>query len=311
MKNKKIAFLFLTLSDPNFPDIWDKYFKGNEDKYSIYIHPKNPNQVEWRRECIIKNLVNTEWGMITRAYIELFKAAFVNADNFMFITVSESCVPIVSFDILYKNLLKNNKSIIKFEYIKRYNEEVRIDQFIQKLNKTKISPPKIFIKHYARFCLNKYDASRLLNKASNGDLDFFYKMPIGDEFFLSSIYPFNLKRVENRAITEDNWIFTQIQLKKIKENAYKFLNEGKQKEYDILKKEYNIVAGHPKVINDTREELREIMESKAFFYRKFKKTSNIKKYWEKIIRIKDKQKMDYNDNKKIKIMTYKIILPSK
>ena len=44
---------------------------------------------------------------------------FVNADNFMFITVSESCVPIVSFDILYKNLLKNNKSIIKFEYIKR------------------------------------------------------------------------------------------------------------------------------------------------------------------------------------------------
>jgi len=45
MKNKKIAFLFLTLSNPNFPDIWDKYFKGNEDKYSIYIHPKNPNEV--------------------------------------------------------------------------------------------------------------------------------------------------------------------------------------------------------------------------------------------------------------------------
>ena len=176
MKNKKIAFLFLTLSDPNFPDIWDKYFKSNEDKYSIYIHPKNPNQVEWRRESIIKNLVNTEWGMITRAYIELFKAAFVNADNFMFITVSESCVPIVSFDILYKNLVKNNKSIIKFDYIKRYNEEVRIDQFITTVNRTKISLPKIFIKHYARFCLNKYDASRLLNKASNGDLDFFYKI---------------------------------------------------------------------------------------------------------------------------------------
>jgi hypothetical protein len=84
-----------------------------------------------------------------------------------------------------------------------------------------------------------------------------------------------------------------------------------QKEYNILKKEYNIIAGHPKVINDTSEELREIMESKAFFYRKFKKTSNIKKYWEKIIRIKDKQKMDYNDDRKLKIMTYEIISSSK
>ena len=96
-----------------------------------------------------------------------------------------------------------------------------------------------------------------------------------------------------------------MKLKKIKEDAYKFLNEGKKKEYNNLRKEYNIVAGHPKIINDTQEELPEIIDSKSFFYRKFKKTSNIKKYWKKIITIKDKQKIVSNNSRKI--MTYEII----
>jgi hypothetical protein len=37
---KKIAFLFLTLNDVNFPKIWNEYFKGHENQYTIYIHPK-------------------------------------------------------------------------------------------------------------------------------------------------------------------------------------------------------------------------------------------------------------------------------
>ncbi len=37
---KKIAFLFLVLDNPNFPKLWDSYFKGHTDKYTIYIHPK-------------------------------------------------------------------------------------------------------------------------------------------------------------------------------------------------------------------------------------------------------------------------------
>ena len=35
--NGKIAFLFLLIDNPNFPDIWDKYFKGNEDKINALI----------------------------------------------------------------------------------------------------------------------------------------------------------------------------------------------------------------------------------------------------------------------------------
>ena len=79
---KKIAFLFLTLDNVNFPKIWDEYFKGHENKYNIYIHPKYPEKVFWHKENIIKNLKETAWGFITKAYIELMKAALEDKDNF-------------------------------------------------------------------------------------------------------------------------------------------------------------------------------------------------------------------------------------
>jgi hypothetical protein len=99
---KKIAFLFLVLDNPNFPKIWDKYFRGHKDKYEIYIHPKYPDKVTWKKRSVIKNLQETGWGFITRAYIELLKEAFKDPDNYKFVTISESCIPIQSFDDFYK-----------------------------------------------------------------------------------------------------------------------------------------------------------------------------------------------------------------
>ena len=82
---KKIAFLFLTLDNPNFPKIWNSYFRGHKDKYSIYIHPKFPEKVTWKKKDIIHNLHETAWGFITRSYIELLKEAFKDSDNYKFI----------------------------------------------------------------------------------------------------------------------------------------------------------------------------------------------------------------------------------
>ena len=52
MMTKKIAFLFLTLENPNFPKIWDKYFRSHKDKYSIYIHPKYPELLTCKKKNI-------------------------------------------------------------------------------------------------------------------------------------------------------------------------------------------------------------------------------------------------------------------
>jgi predicted O-methyltransferase YrrM len=46
---KKIAFLFLTIENPNFTKVWDYYFKDNQDKINIYIHPKYPDKITWHK----------------------------------------------------------------------------------------------------------------------------------------------------------------------------------------------------------------------------------------------------------------------
>ena len=104
---KKIAFLFITIGDVNFPKIWDDYFKDNNDKYNIYIHPKYPEKVTWNKDKIIQNLQETSWGFIVKAYIELFKSALQDKDNYKFITISESCLPIQSFDQFYTNVIND------------------------------------------------------------------------------------------------------------------------------------------------------------------------------------------------------------
>ena len=98
---KKIAFLFLILDNPNFPKIWNSYFRNNKNKYSIYIHPKFPEKTVWKKKNIIQNLHETSWGFITEAYLELLKEAYKDPNNYKFITISESCVPIQSFDKFY------------------------------------------------------------------------------------------------------------------------------------------------------------------------------------------------------------------
>ena len=65
---KKIAFLFLTLDNPNFPKIWNKYFRNHKDKYNIYIHPKYSDKLTWKKKCMIKNLKETSWDRKTKSY---------------------------------------------------------------------------------------------------------------------------------------------------------------------------------------------------------------------------------------------------
>ena len=73
----KIAFLFLTINNINSYDIWMKYLKGNEDRYSIYVHPKYPEKVtqELIKKNIIKENTETGWGTIgaVRANLLLLK----------------------------------------------------------------------------------------------------------------------------------------------------------------------------------------------------------------------------------------------
>ena len=281
---KKIAFLFLTLENPNFPKIWNKYFRCNKDKYTIYIHPKYPEKVTWKKKYIIKNLQETSWGYITKALIELLKEAYKDHDNYKFVTISESCVPIQSFDNFYNNAILDPRSWIKKMNITKYNYEERINKTIH-VSSNKIIP-EYFLKNYARFCLNRTHVMLLLQKSE--ELKFFHNMHVGDEFFLSVLYP--LKNVRDFAITYDDWEYVNIKIKEIKDKI-RSLYEIQEKNHinkskEILKEKeiFNNIAKNPKTIINVEDDLEKIKNCDSYFYRKFAKNSNIEKYWNIIIK---------------------------
>jgi hypothetical protein len=272
---KKIAFLFLTLDDPNFPKIWNSYFRGHVGKYSIYIHPKYYDKVTWKKKNVIGELKETEWGFITRAYIELLKKAYEDKDNYKFVTISESCIPIKSFDRFYEDCMGDERSWIKSMKMGPYNYEGRLN-----LVKTKPRPTH-FIKNYARFCLNRVHCRLLLLRESEGKMNFFHNMQVGDEYFLSVLYP--LKNVRDFAVTYDDWEYIHAKKREIKEKQRVLMKNCI--EWKKLQEKYNLIAKSPKTIVDVRDDndLEKIKKCSSYFYRKFSKNSNIEKYWKDII----------------------------
>jgi hypothetical protein len=277
----QIAFLFLILDNPNFPKIWDSYFRGHKDKYNIYIHSKHTEKTLWKSKNIIEKIQETSWGHIVSAYIELFREAYKNPYNMKFLTISESDIPIKSFDTFYDDCISDKRSWIKFLKIKNYNWKERINK---QPNQNK---PKHFIKHLARFCLNREHVGELLQKSKEKQLEFFYKMHVGDEFFLSVLYPIN--NVRDFAVVYDDWDYIEHEKQKIKNEKRKCYEiqekTGKDmsQELKILQNKFNNIAKSPKTIVDVDDDLEKIKKCKSYFYRKFSKDSNIEKYWKEII----------------------------
>jgi hypothetical protein len=130
----KIAFLFLTYNNLKRPDIWNKFFAidtklANEtksidntsdysNKFSIYLHAKDQDKVTdiLLKDKHIPEHIDTCWGCanLVEANTLLMKAALKDPLNKKFILVSDSCAPIVTFDKLYKELMKDDKSRVNF-----------------------------------------------------------------------------------------------------------------------------------------------------------------------------------------------------
>ena len=276
---QKIAFLFLVIDNPNFPNIWNHYFKNNQNKINIYIHPKYPEKHTWKPNNIVKNIKPTAWGFIVNAYIELFKEAFENKDNIKFITLSESCVPIKPFNILYNTLIdKPNLSYIRMMNVSNYDYKIRLSENIKNNFKNKI------IKHYARMCLSRQHVQLLLQNLEK--VKYFADMHVGDEFFLTSIAP--ISNYKDMAISHDDWDYVKKQAQLIKNKIKKLYEEQEQEnntkinnidEIKILKTEFEDICKNPKkIIKISKTDLKNMKMTESFFYRKFDTSSDIEKY---------------------------------
>jgi hypothetical protein len=107
---KKIAFCFLINDIINHEEIWAHYFSNiDKEKYSIYIHYKIEKKLKYFQENKIESIdTKYEDHSIPLAYNVLFRNAYEDEDNYKFVIVSGSCIPLKSFNFVYEMLTKDN-----------------------------------------------------------------------------------------------------------------------------------------------------------------------------------------------------------
>ncbi|KAI4355549.1 hypothetical protein L6164_004310 [Bauhinia variegata] len=106
-RNPKIAFMFLTKGPLPMQPLWERFFKGHEGLYSIYVHSLpsytadfEPSSVFYRRQ--IPSQV-AEWGKMSMCDAErrLLANSLLDISNEWFILLSESCIPLQNFSTVY------------------------------------------------------------------------------------------------------------------------------------------------------------------------------------------------------------------
>ncbi|KAI3897857.1 hypothetical protein MKW92_013232 [Papaver armeniacum] len=112
----KIAFMFLTRGPLPLAPIWEKFLKGHKGFYSIYIHslpsyrPNFPRSSVFYQRQIPSQI--TEWGRMSLCDAErrLLANALLDISNERFVLVSESCVPLFNFTVVYNYLVNSRYS---------------------------------------------------------------------------------------------------------------------------------------------------------------------------------------------------------
>uniref|UniRef100_A0A7C9EWW1 Uncharacterized protein n=1 Tax=Opuntia streptacantha TaxID=393608 RepID=A0A7C9EWW1_OPUST len=114
----KIAFMFLTKGPLPLAPLWERFFKGHEGRYSIYIHSlpsyneEFPSTSVFYRRHVPSQL--TEWGKMSMCDAErrLLANALLDMSNEWFILLSESCIPLYKFSVVYQYIARSKYSFM-------------------------------------------------------------------------------------------------------------------------------------------------------------------------------------------------------
>lgn len=119
-QRKKIAFLFLTNTDLHFAPLWERFFSGHGDLFNIYIHADptadvaSPGGVFDGRFIPAKKTERASPSLISAARRLLATAIIDDPLNSYFAVVSQNCIPLHSFNFVYKSLFSSKyKSFIE------------------------------------------------------------------------------------------------------------------------------------------------------------------------------------------------------
>ncbi|MQL77053.1 hypothetical protein Taro_009436 [Colocasia esculenta] len=116
----KIAFMFLSRGPLPLRPLWDRFFTGHEGLYTIYVHSQHPHY--WADYPPSSPFYGrqvpsqvTEWGEITLCDAErrLLANALLDISNEWFVLLSDSCIPLFSFNYIYNYLRRTNLSYVQ------------------------------------------------------------------------------------------------------------------------------------------------------------------------------------------------------
>ncbi|KAL1353538.1 hypothetical protein HN51_017465 [Arachis hypogaea] len=114
----KVAFMFLTKGPLPLAPLWERFFKGNERLYSIYVHSLPSFQPQFSRSSVFYNRQIpskvAEWGRMSMCDAErrLLANALLDIYNERFILLSESCIPLYNFSFVYNYMMESKHSFM-------------------------------------------------------------------------------------------------------------------------------------------------------------------------------------------------------
>lgn len=115
----KIAFLFLVRGPLPLAQLWDRFFRGHEGLYSIYVHVDPLYNQSYHEDSVFygRRIPSKEvqWGRFNMVEAErrLLANALLDHSNQRFVLLSESCIPLFNFSTIYSYLMNSKKSYIE------------------------------------------------------------------------------------------------------------------------------------------------------------------------------------------------------
>ncbi|XP_068637681.1 glycosyltransferase BC10-like [Aristolochia californica] len=117
----KIAFLFIARNRIMLDVVWDAFFQGHEDQFSIYVHSrpgflltKATTRSAYFYDRQLNDSIQVDWGEASMLEAEriLLKAALNDPLNERFAFVSDSCIPLYNFRYTYNYIMSTSTSFL-------------------------------------------------------------------------------------------------------------------------------------------------------------------------------------------------------
>eukprot|EP00850_Spirogloea_muscicola_P024046 SM000428S16065 [mRNA] locus=s428:25901:29213:+ [translate_table: standard] len=119
----KLAFLYLVVGEIPYERLWARYFENHEDYYTVYVHASLKGFDYVKGETVETDLFvgrkipsgNVTWCRMDMVDAErrLLAQALQDPGNRWFILISESCIPIRSFEYAYRYITGSDSSFIE------------------------------------------------------------------------------------------------------------------------------------------------------------------------------------------------------